>query len=95
LKFIFERRPFEISSSANIVRILESASKEVLGAAPEYIGQTFWTDAALFADAGMETVLIGPTGSGLHAAEEWVDLESSSRLARILARTAINYCGRI
>jgi acetylornithine deacetylase len=93
LEFIFERRPFEISPSADIVQVVESASKDVLSAAPEHIGQTFWTDAALFADAGMETVLIGPSGAGLHAAEEWVDLASVSRLARILAQTAIDYCG--
>lgn len=93
LEFIFERRPFEISPSADIVQVVESATENVLGAAPEHIGQTFWTDAALFADAGMETVLIGPSGQGLHAAEEWVDLASVSRLARILAQTAIDYCG--
>lgn len=93
LRFIFERRPFEIPASAAIVQVVESASRNVLGTVPEHIGQTFWTDAALFADAGMETVLIGPKGRGLHAAEEWVELDSVSQLAKILARTAIEYCG--
>lgn len=94
LEFIFERRPLEIPHSADIVHVVESASENVLGTVPDHIGQTFWTDASLFADAGMETVLIGPKGWGLHAAEEWVDLDSVSHLARILARAAVDYCGR-
>ena len=55
-------------------------------------GQTFWTDAAVFAAAGMETVLIGPSGHGLHSAEEWVDIQSVIDLAAILADTAVIYC---
>jgi acetylornithine deacetylase len=38
-------------------------------------------------------VLIGPTGAGLHSAEEWVDLQSVYDLAQILAETAVRYCG--
>lgn len=93
LRFIFERRPFEVPASATIVQVLDRACHDVLDTMPEHIGQTFWTDAAIFADAGMETVLLGPRGHGLHAAEEWVDLESVSQLAQILTRAAIKYCG--
>ena len=51
-------------------------------------------DAALLGAAGIETAVIGPAGEGAHEDEEWVDLESCVRLAEILARTAIKYCGR-
>jgi acetylornithine deacetylase len=50
-------------------------------------------DAALLAEAGIETVVIGPTGAGAHAATEWVDLDSVEKLADILARSAIGFCG--
>jgi acetylornithine deacetylase len=93
LRFLFERRPFEVSAQAAIVQAVDRAARGVLGAAPRHTGQTFWTDAALLADAGMESVLIGPVGHGLHSAEEWVDLESVVKLARILAQAAIHYCG--
>jgi acetylornithine deacetylase len=63
-----------------------------IGHNPSHTGQTFWTDAALLAEAGMETVLVGPAGYGLHSAEEWVDLQSVIELADILAETAFNYC---
>ena len=89
----FWREPFVVSPDAEIVQILDNALGARLGHQPAHTGQTFWTDAALFADAGMETVLLGPKGYGLHSAEEWVDMESVLDLAYILTETAIKYCG--
>ena len=91
----FERDPFEISAEAAIVQTLDAVVSEQLGADPAHVGATFWTDAAILAAAGMETVLIGPKGAGLHSAEEWVDLQSVQDLALILAETAVRYCGSV
>ena len=65
-----------------------------MGQERPHMGATFWTDAALLAGAGIETVLIGPTGAGLHSDEEWVELQSVYDLAQILAETAVAYCGK-
>lgn len=88
----FSREPFEVEAKAEIVNVVETAAAKQLGRTPAHIGQTYWTDAAIFADAGMETVLIGPVGHGLHSAEEWVDVESVLDLAYILAKAALHYC---
>jgi len=88
----FSRRPFEVAPDAPIAETVRSATSEVLGQAPPDAGQTFWTDAALLAKAGTETVVLGPVGDGLHTTEEWVDLDSVEALAHILARTALRYC---
>ena len=72
---------------------LSQAYVNRLGNQPEISGAAYWTDAALLSEAGMEAVLIGPVGEGLHGPEEWVDLESVYDLAEILAETAILYCG--
>jgi acetylornithine deacetylase len=88
----FWRAPFEVDAEAPIVKILDQALGARLGRHPAHTGQTFWTDAALLAGAGIETVLLGPKGCGLHSAEEWVVLESVVDLAYVLAETAINYC---
>lgn len=98
VKAVFQRPPFEVGPEAAIVKELEKAVTKQLGGenqgfAPQHTGQTFWTDAAIFAEASMETVLIGPKGYGLHSAEEWVDLKSVADLAAILAETAAGYCG--
>jgi acetylornithine deacetylase len=89
----FSRNPFEVGKDADIVRILEKVITSQTGLEPEHTGQTYWTDAALLSEKGIETVLFGPRGGGLHSAEEWVDIQSVINLARILAETAVLYCG--
>ncbi len=92
VKPFFSRPPFEVDTQADIVQAVQSAmSMSQLGTIAPHTGQTFWTDAAVFAAAGMETVLLGPSGHGLHSAEEWVDVQSVIDLARILADTAVEY----
>lgn len=88
----FVREPFEVSRDAAIVRTLAGAAGNVLGREPKYMGDTPWMDAALLSAAGVETVVFGPAGTGAHAAEEWVDVESVAQLAEILVDTAMTYC---
>ena len=88
----FIREPFEVAEDAPIVRAVQQATTNHLGQPPDHMGQTFWTDAALLADAGIETVIIGPAGAGLHSAEEWVDVQSILDLTQILVDTAILFC---
>jgi acetylornithine deacetylase len=87
----FVRNPFEARPSSNIVRTLSDSAAQVLGYEPSIVGEMPWMDSALLAEAGIDTVVIGPAGAGAHAHEEWVDLESVSTLALILAQTALNY----
>ena len=95
LEATFDRDPFEIVADAAIVQTLDSVVGEHLGPQRPHTGATFWTDAAILAGAGIETVLFGPTGAGLHSAEEWVDLQSVYDMADILAKTAAAYCGEV
>ena len=63
-----------------------------LGRAPGIIGAPYWTDAGLLAEAGIPSVIFGPSGEGPHAAVEWVSLSSIEALTRILIETARAYC---
>ena len=92
VKPFFARRPFEVSPDAAIVKALAGAATTVLGRAPSFVGDSPWMDAALLSAAGIETVVMGPVGSGEHAIEEWVDIASVCRMAEVLARTAAAYC---
>jgi acetylornithine deacetylase len=87
------REPFETPSDAPIVRLAVERASEARGAPAPLTGAPYWTDAALVAAAGIPTVLLGPAGEGLHAAEEWVDLGSVARLERALAGIARDFCG--
>jgi acetylornithine deacetylase len=90
---LLTRGSFEVSRAAPIVRTVIDAAAGVLGRQPAVIGEPYWMDAALLADAGIDTVVIGPKGAGAHAAEEWVEIESVAQLAEILARAAVGFCG--
>lgn len=87
-----ERKPFEVATDAPIVTTLQTAIRNRLGSNAPIEGASYWTDAAFSADAGIESVIFGPIGDGLHSAEEWVDLQSCVDVAHILAQTAIEYC---
>jgi acetylornithine deacetylase len=93
LEVFLARPPFEIAGEERIVQIACAALQAHTGSAVEPGGVTFWTDAALLAQAGIPSVLLGPTGRGLHSAEEWVDLASCAELASILVEIACQFCG--
>ncbi len=93
MRTLLVREPFEVSRRAAVVRAVETAAAAVLGRRPGVCGQGPWMDAALLAAAGIETVVMGPTGGGAHATEEWVELDSVEKLAAILAHAALAYCG--
>ena len=88
----FARDPLETPPDAEIVRALAASAQQVLGEAPEVVGVPFWTDAALFAAAGIPTAVFGPAGDGAHAETEWVDLDSAAATASILVETARRFC---
>lgn len=86
------RSPLEISKDSAIASVVEQAITARTGKTQKPHGATFWTDAALLADAGIETVILGPLGGGLHSAVEWVDLDSVIDLAYILSDAALRFC---
>lgn len=86
------RDPYEIDPDRLIVKHVESASDTVLKKPSNFIGHTWWEDSAIFGKAGIDTVILGPAGGGIHEAEEWVELESVDNLSEILYRTAVDFC---
>ncbi|HEX8317356.1 M20/M25/M40 family metallo-hydrolase [Longimicrobium sp.] len=90
---LLTRGPWAARDDSPIAAAVESASVAVLGHAPVRTGAPYWMDAALMGDAGIDAVVLGPTGAGAHATEEWVDLESVRQTAEILAKTAASFCG--
>ena len=87
-----DRSPLETSEEADIVKAIQVASVKALNHPPQIAGVQFWTDAAVLSAAGIPSVLFGPSGSGAHAVEEWVDLESVKACAEIYLATAMSFC---
>ena len=92
MRTTFVREPLETEPDAAIVRALTESAARVVGEPPELVGVPFWTDAALFAAAGIPTVVFGPAGDGAHAEKEWVDLDSIEATRAILLETVRRFC---
>jgi acetylornithine deacetylase/succinyl-diaminopimelate desuccinylase-like protein len=92
-RLVVARPSLEGSADSSIARAVIDAATRRLGRPPAVSGAAYWMDAALIAAAGIETVVIGASGAGAHAAIEWVELVSVETLAGILADAAVDYCG--
>ena len=86
-KQMFARSPYEIAADHE----LPKAMLRAIGT-PAPIGMSFWTDAAILGDAGIPSVLFGPTGAGLHSVEEWVETASVLQCRDALVALARDWC---
>ena len=92
LECIIWRDPYETAPDTPIVKELQHAFKSVLGINPPFIGHTWWEDSAIFGQSGIETVIAGPKGKGIHEATEWVEIDSVVNLSDILYDTSVRFC---
>jgi acetylornithine deacetylase/succinyl-diaminopimelate desuccinylase family protein len=77
-----------------VVAAVRRSAAAVLGREPETF--TDWggaTDARWFRALGIPTVILGPTGRGAHAADEYVDLSALAAVAEIYRRTILEVLG--
>ena len=69
----FARPPYEVPPDHPLPQALVAAAAHA-GCATGTTGMSFWTDAAVLANAGVPSVLFGPGGAGLHSLEEYVNI---------------------
>ena len=87
-KVMFARSPYELPVTHQLPKAMMKAA-----ATPHPpIGMSFWTDAAILGGAGIPSILFGPTGSGLHGVEEWVDVPSVLTCRDALVALAKDWC---
>lgn len=86
------REPFEVDRDGELVQVVSAAAQAVLRDAPPIAGASYWADAAFLQAAGIPTVMLGPAGEGAHAAQEWVDVDSTVDVTRTLVEVALRFC---
>jgi acetylornithine deacetylase len=87
IRTTFVREPFEVREDEPVVQaVLRRAG------GPEVVGAPFWADSAVFAAAGIPTVVFGPGGEGAHAQVEWVDLAELERCKDVYVAVARELC---
>jgi len=88
----FERPPLEAGAESPLIPLLLRHLSALRGEAVRPSGITFWTDAAILNAAGIPSVVLGPSGGGLHGAVEWVELDSVLLCARAVLAAAQDFC---
>lgn len=83
MELVIWRSPYEIEANRPIVKRVANSLETVTSNPSEFIGHTWWEDSAIFGNSGIETVVLGPKGGGIHEDVEWVELESVEQLARV------------
>jgi len=87
-KAMFARSPYQVESDHALPQAMLRAAGT--GSAP--IGMSFWTDAAILGEAGIPSILYGPTGGGLHSIEEWVNVQSVLKCRDALVNLIRDWC---
>ncbi len=92
--YAFQADGFILPADAPIMQTLAATHRELLGDELEHLSFTATTDARLFnLYYDVPTTCYGPLGGNLHAPDEWVDLESVRQVTKVLAATAMDWCG--
>jgi acetylornithine deacetylase len=86
------RPAYEIDENSPLVKRASSAIYRACGAC-ELAGMAAWTDTALLATAGISGVVFGPSGRGLHGADEYVEIDSLHKCAAALREIILEFCG--
>ncbi len=86
------RNPWEADVRSDIARLTRQSVAQVSGRDAQTTTQTGWLDVALLGDAGIPSIVFGPSGAGAHATEEWVDLQSVETCALVYADVIQSFC---
>jgi acetylornithine deacetylase or succinyl-diaminopimelate desuccinylase len=86
------RGALEMPADAQLVQTLATQLRHMTGKTPKFAGMAGWMDSALLAEAGIPSVVFGPSGEGLHADVEWVDLRSVAQCYEVVLATIREFC---
>jgi acetylornithine deacetylase len=76
-ELVIARDPWELaddSAAGELLGFLSTSLRTTGAPQPRRVGAPYWMESALWEESGVPTVLYGPAGGGLHAADEWVDV---------------------
>jgi acetylornithine deacetylase len=82
-----ENEPFVAEGHDALLEAFDGATEEVTGAPAAHDSKNTWTDASIMQSAQIPTIVAGADGGGMHAIDEWVNLESLGQLVLVLEGT--------
>ncbi|KAK1141784.1 hypothetical protein N8T08_008449 [Aspergillus melleus] len=91
-RLTLSRPSYKLPVEHSLVQQTAKIAGDVYGKRPSIESMAIWCDAALLAEAGTPTIVLGPAGQGLHAKEEWVDVQSIRETEDIFVRLISEFC---
>ncbi|KAF3356740.1 hypothetical protein VDGD_08044 [Verticillium dahliae] len=91
-RMTFSRPGSALEDDHSFVQTVRAVVGNVTGNVPEPDAAGFWCDAGLLNEAGIPSIIYGPKGEGLHAAVEWVDVDSLKEVTRVIENVARTFC---
>jgi acetylornithine deacetylase len=82
-----------IAAAEPLVTGLSACAERVLGKKPPVCGIEGPCDLFVFHEFGIPAVLWGPRGGNIHAADEYVEIDSLVSAAEALLLFAVQWCG--
>ncbi|KAJ5779342.1 hypothetical protein N7457_007062 [Penicillium paradoxum] len=82
----------KVATDHPFVQQAVASASAVLGSKPVVQAGSFWTDAALLGAVGIPSIVYGPAGEGLHAKEEWVEVESLRQFEKVFTQLVQDFC---
>jgi len=90
----FQSEGCVLDKAAPLVTELAATHREVTGEEVDLVVSTGTTDARSFNLYGpIPATCYGPTGQDIHGIDEWVSLDSTMRVAEVIARFIARWCG--
>jgi acetylornithine deacetylase len=85
-RLLTAREPWRLDEDGPAASLATALEEALLREAPtepvpQRLDAPYWMEAPLWQAAGIPALVCGPAGGGLHAADEWVDLEQVRRYA--------------
>jgi len=91
IRLDWSRGTFHIDPEHPLVELAQRKVVERIGST-ELTGKAGWMDACLLSEAGIPTVVFGPTGAGHHGTGEWVDVASVESSAEVITEIIREFC---
>lgn len=91
-RIVMSQAPYKLDLGCAFAKLVQKVAARAGGIKSEFTSLSFWCDAALMAEAGIPSIVLGPIGAGLHSKDEWVDVASLHKTEAYIKEIIDEFC---
>ncbi len=80
------------TATCRLLELLDAAGDHLGRPAPSRAGAPYWMESALWQAAGVPALVYGPAGGGMHAIDEWLDLDQLRHFTVAMTQVIRGFC---